>query len=345
MKIKNRNINIDLVKCFAVFTVISVHFFRNNGFYETVILGKKMYILTLFRTLFMVCVPLFMIVTGYLMRKKELNKKYYLGIIRTLIIYVLSVILILLYEKFYLGNPFSIKYLIKSILNFEVGYSWYIEMYIGLFLIIPFINLIYNNLKTKQAKKILILTMLFLTSLPALLNIKYILIPNWWTGIYPLTYYFIGCYLNEYKININKLLNIILFLIVLLISAILNIYMSKGHLFVRSIYNDWGSIFNVMTSVLMFIFIINLKLDKLNIKIKKIIVKLSELSLGVYLSSAVVDDFLYIHYFKNLNQMSFKGYIIIIPLVFILSISISMIINFLYKLIDKYIVKRLYKPL
>lgn len=31
---KKRNINIDLIKCIAVFSVISVHFFLNNGFYD-----------------------------------------------------------------------------------------------------------------------------------------------------------------------------------------------------------------------------------------------------------------------------------------------------------------------
>ena len=35
-------------------------------------------------------------------------------------------------------------------------------------------------------------------------NIKYNLIPDWWINIYPLTYYFIGCYLKEYQIKMKK---------------------------------------------------------------------------------------------------------------------------------------------
>ena len=77
---KKRNVNIDLVKCIAVFSVISVHFFANTGFYDKTISGSNMHIAVLFRTLFMICVPLFMIVTGYLMKNKILSKKYYLGI-------------------------------------------------------------------------------------------------------------------------------------------------------------------------------------------------------------------------------------------------------------------------
>ena len=74
---KKRNINIDLIKCIAVFSVISVHFFLNTNFYNTPVVGNKMYIAVFFRTLFMICVPLFIITTGYLMKNKELNKKYY----------------------------------------------------------------------------------------------------------------------------------------------------------------------------------------------------------------------------------------------------------------------------
>ena len=93
----------------------------------------------------MICVPLFLITTGYLMKNKELNKKYYFGISRVLIIYLLNALMYIGYNILYLKEPVSIKFIASSILNFSTGYSWYIEMYIGLFLMIPFINLIYNN--------------------------------------------------------------------------------------------------------------------------------------------------------------------------------------------------------
>lgn len=98
------------------------------------------------------------------MKNKTLNKKYYLGISRVLIIYLLDSILYLGYNAIYNDTAFSIRNIVKSILYFDIGYSWYIEMYIGLFLMIPFINLIYNNLKNKKQKQILILTMFVLTS-------------------------------------------------------------------------------------------------------------------------------------------------------------------------------------
>lgn len=338
---KNRNINIDLVKCVAVFCVISVHFFLNNGFYDKEVVNLNMYLGVFFRTLFMICVPLFLITTGYLMNNKKISKKYYLGINRVLIIYLLDAVMYLGYQALYYKESFSLKHIIKCILNFDIGYSWYIEMYLGLFILIPFINLIYNNLNSKKEKQLLILTMLALTSFQGIFNIKYNLIPDWWINIYPLTYYFIGCYLKEYQIKMKKHNNILLFIFVLFISSIINISVSKGSTFVWGIHNGWESIFNVLTSSLIFILIINLNLEKLNKNIKKIIIKISELSLGMYLASAIVDNFIYNIYFKETNLLNFQGYFRVVPLVIILSISLSMIINIIYKIINKYIVNNL----
>ena len=135
--------------------------------------------------------------------------------------------------------------------------------------------------------------------------------------------------------------NILLFIFVLFISSIINISVSKGSTFVWGIHNGWESIFNVLTSSLIFILIINLNLEKLNKNIKKIIIKISELSLGMYLASAIVDNFIYNIYFKEINLLNFQGYFKVVPLVIILSISLSMIINIIYKIINKYIVNNL----
>lgn len=337
---KKRNINIDLIKCIAVFSVLSVHFFKNTDFYNKTI-TNNLYLGIFFRTLFMICVPLFLITTGYLMKNKELNKKYYFGISRVLIIYLLNALMYIGYNILYLKEPVSIKFIASSILNFSTGYSWYIEMYIGLFLIIPFINLIYNNLKNKKEKQFLILTMLTLTSFQGIFNIKYPIIQDWWVQIYPITYYFIGCYLREYKINIEKYKNILLFLLCLILSTLINIFVSKGNIFVWGTHNNWGSIFNILTSSLTFIFILNLNLEKLNTNIKNIITTISELSLGIYLTSAIVDNFLYLHCFKNINLLNIQGYFKIVPLVFILSTFLSLIINFLYKIIDKFVITKI----
>ena len=79
-KLERRDSSLDIIRIVAAFTVLSVHFFLHNGFYSEIVSidkGPQMFIMVQMRTLFGVCVPLFMILTGYLMSQKTLSKAYY----------------------------------------------------------------------------------------------------------------------------------------------------------------------------------------------------------------------------------------------------------------------------
>ena len=65
-----RDYSLDLVRIFAVVMVVSNHFFLLNGFYYEIVQGKRMYALNLMRTFSLTCVPLFLVLTGYLMCQK-----------------------------------------------------------------------------------------------------------------------------------------------------------------------------------------------------------------------------------------------------------------------------------
>ncbi len=99
-RIKKRNVALDVIRITALYCVISVHFFLNNGFYTQPVVGTRMYIMTILRTMFIVCVPLFIMLTGYLMNKKELSIRYYFGITKTIGIYLLAGLACLSYQKF-----------------------------------------------------------------------------------------------------------------------------------------------------------------------------------------------------------------------------------------------------
>ena len=72
----SRIAGIDIIKALAAFFVVSVHFLLNTNFYEMRLNGKGMIILTAVRHLLLICVPLFLLATGYLNRNKEPNKEY-----------------------------------------------------------------------------------------------------------------------------------------------------------------------------------------------------------------------------------------------------------------------------
>lgn len=336
MEGKKRNLNIDLTKCIAVFTVISVHFFYNNGFYSIPVSTPRMYFMTGMRTLFMVCVPLFLLVTGALMNKKTLCARYYRGILHTLFIYLLSCAVCMGFNYFYKGTPYTPSQLVLSIFDFSAAqYSWYVEMYIGLFLIIPFLNLIYQNLDTKRQKQILILSFLALTALPTMVNYYEELIPNWWQGFYPISYYFLGAYLNEYPVRMKKRMIAFLLLIWIVFCTLFNIYFCYGEKFVWGIYNGWGGFQNVVSSGLLFALIQKLDLSRLPAWVKKCIVRISVLSFGAYLVSYIFDQ---IFYGKLNSAVLFMEdrlvyYPLIVPAVFLCSLLLSQCFQFLYQLL------------
>ncbi|MBQ7815913.1 MAG: acyltransferase family protein, partial [Oscillospiraceae bacterium] len=301
IKTQNRNTVLDIIRIFALFSVVSVHSFSYADYYIQPINNPKMYIFTILRTFFMICVPLFIILSGYLMKNKTLSPKYYLGIVKTLSVYFIASVATYIFRIIYLKQNISIVGFAAGILDFTmVHYAWYVEMYIGLFLIIPFLNLIYNNLANKKQKQVLIATMIFLSAAPGIVNIwNFVtpgffvtpsisniytqLIPDWWVDLYPLTYYFIGCYLREFGLNISRKNNIILIVLSALFWGIFNIYRCYPVSFVYGSWYDWGALPNVINSVLVFRLLLGINEKRIPLRMQKALAFLSGLTFGGYL--------------------------------------------------------------
>jgi surface polysaccharide O-acyltransferase-like enzyme len=328
-KVEIKRINgIDVVKTIAVFSVISVHFFLNNGFYQTIISDKRMFIAIFLRWIFMICVPLFLITTGYLMRKKEANINYYKGIQRIIISYVLISVLCFVVRKYFIQDGITWLGGIKGLFRFSLdGYSWYVNMYIGLFLLIPFLNIIYNNIRSDTTKLLLISTLIFLTSL--------IIMPNWWASLYPITYYMIGAFLSEKKIKINKtILFIVAFLLIIAESIVSFAWSySKGITF-QWTFSGWGALPTLIISVLIFLLFYDIDIKQ---KVFRNIFKtISKLTLEIYLISYIIDKIVYPHFSKDMNTVEILPYyIIIVPFIFLTSTILAIVINFIQEKIQK----------
>lgn len=112
--------------------------------------------------------------------------------------FLIVCILHLLLKCFYWHTPITIQYAVSTILGMDL--AWYLEMYIGLALLLPFLNILWKNLEQKQ-KATLVCVLLFLTTLG---SITENLLPTWWVTIYPLTYYYVGAWLREYPVVIRR---------------------------------------------------------------------------------------------------------------------------------------------
>lgn len=336
---KKRDLNADLIRCAAVYSVLSVHFLLNNGFYSAPVVGTDMLLMCMYRSLFMACVPLFIMLTGYLMWQKQLSRGYYRGIVKTLEIYVLASIACLLFKKYVLGYEVTLKSAVLGILDFDAAnYAWYIEMYIGLFLMAPFLNLAYHGLKSNKEKQVLLLTMTALTMLPKLLNIFSFTVEGWWanpalsneydplvpgffTAMYPITYYYIGAYLREYGWQISKKKNALLLVLAVAAFGWYNYYRSGGGSFVWGANSTWGGE-NLVTAVLIFVLLLHINIERWPGFVRRAIVSISGISLGLYLVSWIFDQIIYKVYFlpyvPEVNDR-WVFYPLVVPAVFLCS--------------------------
>lgn len=354
MDISKRNSALDITRITALFCVISVHFFLNSGFYGQPMFGKRMFVMTVMRSAFMICVPLFIMLTGYLMNRKTLSGKYYGGIVKTLGIYLLASVACMVYKVAVLHREITADLTFWGVFNYSTAdYSWYIEMYIGLFLLIPFLNAMYGGLKSQKEKLALIITLICLTSLPNMVNIfnfdvadwwktPYLsteyrqFLPDWWTRLYPLTYYFLGAYLREFPLKLRQFVKLIILGGCIIAFGSFNFYRSRYGFFAWSQYNDWQGLPNVIMTLFAFSFLSSIKTDKYPKLLKRLLMSLSDLCLGAYLVSSIFDSYFYtaLKSHEPLMTHRLEYFVLIVPAVFICSLALSFVMNTVYRCVE-----------
>ncbi len=340
---KQRYYNLDILRCCAILFVISLHFLYAIGLDEpnTKYTVFNLFILNMLKIIFYCGVPIFITLSGFLLFDKEWNKKAYIKIFDLLIVYFIINFITLAGNTFILSKPFSIFDFTKHVLQFDyIQYAWYLEMYIGLYLLAPFLNTMFKNLSL-NSQRLYIFTLLFLTTLYGYFGKSL-----YWAGLFPLTFYALG---NSFKINKPKTnLKVIPVLLVLSIfifgitESILTSLFNSDLSFLGQ--NKIKNLENAVITYLFFSLILSMDF-KLTPKIQNLLAFLSKHIYGIFLSSFIVDKITYhilsqIHYWNNLN-IGIKALfgIIIVPVVFITSLIISYIVNKFYTAIKQSINK------
>lgn len=315
MEQNKRHTGLDLLRILAMFFVAGLHFFMNIGFYEQVVDGPRMYIMVVLRNTFMVCVPLFLVISGMVMGEKKPTAGYFLGIIKVIAIYLLASLCCGAYKMF-VSHEQSLREMIYGIFTYQTAsYGWYVEMYLGLFLLVPFLNMVYDALQSRKNKKILLAVMLILTALPSVVNIwrldgpawwlnpvsnqvHHQFVPQYWESLFPLTYFLVGRYLREYPIQISKRVNLGLIAAVIVFNGAFSYYRSHGDIFVWGGWQSWGALPNVVLAGLLANLFVQIRCENWKTGARKAAAAVSNWVLGAYLVSAIFDEVLY----KLLNQ-------------------------------------------
>lgn len=334
---KKRNINIDVLKCIAVMFVLCVHFFLHTSYYGRSFSFKSIFYSSFIWIIFMTCVPLFIMVTGSLMKDKTYSKAYFLKLLPVLGIYVLTASVYTLFDN----KAFNIEYLEKLVVNIFTfsHYAWYVNMYIGLYLLIPLLNSGYKSLKNQRAQGLVILILIILTVLPPTLSLidnnqKFIviqhLVPDYWKGIWPITYYFLGIFLSSLTKKWNMKMVFLSIIIVDILSTIGIAGVSE-----KSLGVEFAVLPVLFLSSLIYYLVLHLHIDIKKIWLQKIIYFISKNTLSIYLLSVIGDYYWYPKIIERWGD--FSNILPKFPLIVFLLFLQSLLITFILIIILKYL--------
>ncbi len=336
-----RSFGLDLIRAFAIFSVIGNHFFTlNTPFITSPFVGGSMFLQSVSLSIFLSGVPLFLMLTGFLNSNKFISRTYYSGIFKVIISYLFFAILSLLYMRYYLSEDLSLRSSIGKILRFNaVPYGWYIKMWIGLFLLTPFLNVLYKGLPNKRQRQLLIITLASMTFLPDLTNrFGFYIFPDFWKQCFPITYYFIGSYIREYKPKINKIIAFFIIIAIGLFSPLYTVFFNPGYPLTR-IMGGAFDIFGAFSAILLYLIMYDVQCSTK--WLKKLIYWISLLSLDMYLCCWIFDSMIYPYFINRYfeSQTSFGlFFFIIVPTIFFASFALAYIkrIFFSLPIINKY---------
>ena len=346
----------DIVRTVAAFFMVSVHYFVECGYYGTALDTPLLFIMTAMRWLFMCSVPLFMMLTGFFKCNKEPDRAHYISLVPIGISYLFFSVIRILLSNYYLGATYGLKEAMQVLGDYSI--AWYVGFYISLMAVAPFLNRLWHSLKSKKEQHILLISLICIStlypivSLPASSEATPVAVigslfgfasPGYWQMLYPLLYYFLGCYFRENKPKINKLILLAAVAITVLVNAAISFSYADGSNFNWHILGKVDSGYNCITLSLCSASLFLLLYDT-EVKgkiVRNILGKISSVSLEIYLSSAIFEMII----FDRVNRMFFTiedHARLFFPLV-LLNFTASALVSLIYKKIYGLIAQKLIK--
>lgn len=281
-----REPGIDLVRVMGLFFVNGIHFFLKNGYYGEPQIGFAIWGANCFRWFFFSCNGLFLLLTGYLKSTKSFTKDYYKGLIPILVGYILTCLITYPIRHFALGERLSMFEWIGNFLTFS-NYSWYLEMYIGLILFSPVINLALAQIKEERTLLTITGVMVALTALPSVTAIN--LIPDYWVSFYPVTFYMIGACIRRLQPKVKFWKGCAAIALVVMFMAWISL-ISTDKAFSKGFVQSNGGFWNTLVATLVFLTFYRVNVPE---RVGKVLGWMSQGVLEGYLLSIVLDRSLY----------------------------------------------------
>ena len=340
----SRDFSLDLLKALSAFLVIYVHSFLAStdgtvSYYNTPLFGGRMLIMTGLRWLALYCVPLFMLLSGCLCVRRTSLKKSFLSLLAPSVSFLLVMMVNLMLRRFYYGQTLTISDILSATIGIDL--FWYWAMYIGLALLMPFLNLMWGYLERGQ-QDTLVLVLIVLTSAGSITNN---LFPAYWQVLYPITYYYLGAWIQARNIHVRRGRIFAALVFVLCLETIRSFFDANGAGFNWSTFGAYNCSYNATPVVLSTVLIVLLirGFTTRSRPVRSFIQNVSCHTLGVYfVSVAITDSLLYplvLPYFPTAQQF-LPVQIPIVLIDFLLALVVANIVDWAGKPISSWILTK-----
>jgi len=339
---KQRILYLEIIRVIAAIAVITIHV-SSQYWAKVDLTSLDWQVMNLYDSLARVAVPLFVMISGalFLSREKPIT---YQDIFTK---YIKRIAIIFIAWSFFYAFYYSLQRhesLSQFFIRFIGGHYhlWYLFMLIGLYLILPFLKKITED--KKMTEYFLILSFVFTSFIPTLVKIPgfnllsepYGSLHYHFTLGYP-SYFVLGYYLHQAHFTKSAqkkiyFLGILGFLFTFISTAIMSLYKGVAY---KGFYNNF-MIGVVLEAVAIFVYVKHhdFHLSKTKLNLTNLF---SKYSLGIYLIHVFVLDELKKIGIHTLMTTSLISIPLLIAFVFLVSATISAILNHL-PIIKKYFV-------
>lgn len=278
-----REPGLDLLRCFATLLVVSAHAFMSNGYTVRPQVGAAMWIAGSFQLMGRCSVGIFLLLTGYLQSHKTDWRSCYRGLSSVLLGYLLVSAISIPIRHFVFGDVQTLSTWMQRLFGYNGAYyGWYVEMYVGLTLLTPFLNVGLKQMSNRQLFGFSAV-LLFLSSLPGLT--PWIVVPNFYQYLYPISFYVLGAIFRRVQPKINPLLGLGAALASALLMGAGTVLSTDGK-FQDAITWSFGDLGMVIVSVGLFIGMYRAKLSP---RLSKFFAFAATGSYGAYMLSHLLD--------------------------------------------------------
>ncbi len=329
-----RKSNFELLRIISMIFIILFHYVFKSG-YKVETLTLNNYFIKLFWLLGEIGVNLFILISGYFMVKGKFSIKKVISLILEVIFYN-SISAILAHT---LGG--------EDILRIFYSPYSFVRMYIMLYFLSPFLNMLIQNITKKEYQKLLVICIIFWSIMPTFLGIFKNSTENldfYSRMIWFIIIYLVGGYIRLYDIKfLNSRKKSLIFSTIsflLLSMSILVIYYAKiliPRLSNLEIAYLWGP-----NNIITFVFCISFfKLfASIDIGSNKIINKISSTTLGIYMiHDGLLRNYIWNNIFDTKEMLAKNDAIIHILIATIIIFVVGIIIDLIRQFIERKIIK------